>query len=190
MASDVLVLDRNYEPIDTTSWQKAVTLLWEGKIAVEAEYDDWKVRSTSIEIQVPSVIRHLKFYRTKKKRDVKFSRENIFIRDGGKCQYCGKKLTRNTFTYDHVKPSSLGGTTDWTNIVVACMPCNQRKGGRTPEQAKMKLLALPECPTTLPAGQLLVEFQHRIPESWKAFIRDQTASVVYWHGELEKVENT
>jgi hypothetical protein len=82
-----------------------------------------------------------------------------------------------------VNPRSLGGMTNWENIVIACVPCNQKKGGRTPEQARMPLKVKPVKPTKLPdALRLTFRFQNGMPASWQTWLRDLT----YWHGSLEE----
>jgi hypothetical protein len=83
--------------------------------------------------KVPSIIRFFSavFFR----RKVRFNRHNVWLRDQGYCQYCGIKTKMDSFTYDHVIPSSKGGKTTWKNIVVACVRCNARKANRTPRAA-------------------------------------------------------
>ncbi len=182
----VLVLDRDYAPIGVVEWERAITLLWENKVQVLEEYTDKTVRSVTLEIPVPSVIRFISAVRGRK-RGVKFSREHVFARDKGLCQYCHRKVDRREFTYDHVIPRVAGGTTRWENIVLACASCNQRKGGRTPEQAGMKLLSKPVRPKVLPQlDKFLFEWRPGMPDTWRGWLRDQAASVEYWHGELEE----
>jgi 5-methylcytosine-specific restriction endonuclease McrA len=174
---ETLVLSQSYEPVARVSWQRAITLLWENKVEVVEHYEDWKVKSVTLEFKVPSVIRFLKkvFGR---KRAVKFSRENLYARDNGKCQYCANKVARPEATYDHVLPRAQGGQTNWTNIVISCNICNQRKGGRTPEQAGMKLLSLPVKPKKLPdTMRFTFTWNKGMPEAWRSFL--------YWNTELE-----
>ncbi len=71
------------------------------------------------------------------------SNDVLFRRDGYSCMYCGRTFTRTELTRDHVVPRVQGGRDVWTNVVAACARCNHRKGGRTPEQAGMELLAVP-----------------------------------------------
>ncbi len=179
---DTLVLNASYEPMGLVTWQRAITLFCEGKVEVVEEYEDREIRSVTLTFKVPSVIRFLKWVRNRKKA-VKFSRENIYIRDGGKCQYCLHAVKRSEYTYDHVLPRRLGGQTTWTNVCVACVACNQKKGGRTPEQAKMLLRTQPVKPTKLP-DQLSLTFFYRkgMPSSWKQWLQDMS----YWHGDLEE----
>jgi len=71
----------------------------------------------------------------------------LFRRDANVCMYCGERFPTSALTRDHIKPISLGGRDIWTNVVAACRRCNNHKGGRTPEQAKMQLVAVPFKPT-------------------------------------------
>src|SRR5262249_31921020 len=110
-----LVLSQGYEPIKVIPWQRAITLLFLGKVEVLEEYGD-NIHSVSLIIKVPAVVRLLRAFRRHAK-PVKFSRVNIYARDCYKCQYCGKKASMHELTYDHVVPRSQGGRTEWTNIV-------------------------------------------------------------------------
>lgn len=177
---DTLVLSNTYQPVARISWQKAITLFWSGKAEIIEEYEDWKVRSITLEFKVPSIIRFLRKIRDRK-RVVKFSRENVYSRDKGCCQYCGHKILRHEATYDHVTPRSQGGQTKWENVVICCIPCNQKKGGRTPVQAHMRLLSVPIKPKTLPdTFRLTFLLKKNIPESWKNWLQ----SYSYWNNEL------
>ena len=179
---ETLVLNRGYEPVARVPSQRAVTLLFLGKVEVVEEYEDREIRSVTFVFKMPSVVRLLRALRGARKA-IKFSRENLYARDGGRCQYCGAAVRRDEITYDHVVPRALGGTTTWENIVTACVPCNQKKGGRTPDQAGMKLRATPVKPKKLPETfRVTFTFRKGMPESWRAFLRDYT----YWNGELEE----
>lgn len=162
-----LLLSQSYAPIKAISWQRALTLLTLGKVEVVEEYDG-NAHSATMIIKIPAVVRLLRAFRAHKKA-VKFSRVNIFARDGYKCQYCGNKKPVGKLTYDHVVPRSQGGKTTWTNIVTCCGDCNLRKGGRTPEQAKMKLLSTPVQPKWIPAITLAISTQS-IPDAWRDYI--------------------
>src|SRR5690606_23335609 len=71
----------------------------------------------------------------------------LFRRDANLCMYCGESFRSSELTRDHITPISLGGRDSWTNVVAACRRCNNHKGGRTPEQAGMQLIAVPFTPT-------------------------------------------
>ena len=179
---ETLVLNATWQPVARVPWQRAITLLFLGKVEVVEEYEDKTIRSVTFEVKMPSVVRFLRMLK-RRKPVIRFSRENVFARDHGQCQYCSKKVTRPEATYDHVLPRSQGGTTHWENIVIACVPCNQRKGGRTPDQARMKLKVVPVKPTKLPDTlRLSFAFQKGMPSNWANWLRDMT----YWHGSLEE----
>jgi 5-methylcytosine-specific restriction endonuclease McrA len=179
---DTLVLSSAYQPVARVPWQRAITMLWEGKVEVIEAYQDWTVRSVTIELKVPSIVRYLRHIR-RRARKVRFSRENVYTRDHGRCQYCTRTVARPEATFDHVVPRSQGGPTSWENVVIACHPCNQRKGGRTPAQARMHLRTAPVRPAWLPDTlRLTFLFQKDTPPSWSQFLRD----LGYWQGELEQ----
>jgi 5-methylcytosine-specific restriction endonuclease McrA len=180
---ETLVLSPGYEPVARVHWQRAITLLFMGKVEVVEEYEDKEIRSVTFSIKMPSVVRFLKAIRSKRTA-IKFSRENVFTRDQGKCQYCGNKVMRPEATYDHVVPRAIGGKTDWDNIVIACVPCNQRKGGRTPEQARMHLRTRPSRPKKLPDVKITIMWHKGMPQAWRNWLRDYQ----YWNGELEHDE--
>lgn len=170
-----LVLDQGYTPLKVVPWQRAVQLLFLNKVEMIEEYDQ-DIRSTYLVIKVPSVVRLLNGFRRHKK-PVKFSRVNIYGRDGYVCQYCGVKKTMGELTYDHVVPRTLGGKTTWTNIVTACSKCNAKKGGRTPEQARMRLKKKPVQPKDVPAIVIALS-RTSVPDAWRDYL--------YWTGELEE----
>ena len=170
-----LLLSQSYEPIKIISWQRAITLLFLGKVEVVEEYAH-DVRSVTVVIKIPAVVRLLRAFRRHHK-PVKFSRVNIYARDGYTCQYCGVRLSVSELTYDHVVPRSQGGATDWTNIVTCCHECNRVKGGRTPRQAGMQLRALPVQPNWVPAVTIRVSLRS-VPDAWRDYL--------YWTGELDR----
>ncbi len=147
-------------------WQDAITLWYLGKVDVLEEYD-LIVASPSIVVGVPAVVR-LRRHVAGIRRGVKFSRANVFSRDGYACQYCGMKKPRSELSFDHVLPRTAGGRTGWENIVTACRPCNLKKRNRTPEQAGMRLLRPPTRPTSLPIEPM--SFGGReIPAEWRDY---------------------
>jgi 5-methylcytosine-specific restriction endonuclease McrA len=179
---DTLVLNATYQPLCRVPWQRAITLIFSGKVEVVDEYEDKTIRSVTFELKMPSVIRFLRYLKWRKPQ-VRFSRENVYARDDGKCQYCARPVTRAEATYDHVVPRKLGGVTKWDNIVIACVACNQKKGGRTPEQARMKLSKVPARPSKLPDTlKLTFSWNTGMPDAWKSWLRDLT----YWHGALDE----
>jgi 5-methylcytosine-specific restriction endonuclease McrA len=179
---ETLVLNAGWQPVTRIPWQRAITLLFLGKVELVEEYEDKTIRSVTFEVKMPSVVRFLRMLK-RRKPVIRFSRENVYARDHGRCQYCSKPVTRAEATYDHVVPRSQGGGTHWENIVIACVPCNQAKGGKTPEQARMRLFTAPVKPTKLPqAIRLTFTWSKGMPSTWKNWLRDLT----YWHGSLEE----
>ncbi|NDD92538.1 HNH endonuclease [bacterium] len=170
-----LVLNASFEPLHIVSWQRALQLLFQGKVEV-IEESDQEVRTVRLTIRVPAVLRLLTYVPlTKKKQVIRFSRVNVFIRDQYVCQYCGNKFSKTQLTLDHVVPVVQGGGKSWENIVTACKPCNQRKGGRTPSQSSMQLIRKPKRPIWLPSASL--QFGISItPERWKLYLKVGSAS--------------
>ena len=128
--------------------------------------DDW-VRAVRYELAVPRIIRVLTFTKLPK-RQIKFSRRNIFARDQNTCQYCGKRFHSSELSLDHVVPRSRGGTTTWDNIVSACRRCNVKKGGKTPIDANLRLIRPPTKPRRNPV--VFVKLSDHRYASWKHFL--------------------
>ena len=139
----VLVLNQNSEPLNICRVRRAIPLLYYGK-AEMLENGRGYIHSISVSFIVPSVIR-MAYYIRRPHPVRKMTRLELFNRDGYTCQYCGKK--DHDLTLDHVVPRRQGGEHCWENLVAACIPCNRRKAGRTPQQATMKLLNLPRQPS-------------------------------------------
>ena len=161
----VLLLNASYEPLKIISWQRAVTMFFNGKVEVLEEYDQ-SIRSVSLVIKAPAVVRLLRFISIGRKAPP-LCRTNILARDNFECQYCGDELTSKEATLDHVVPRSQNGGTTWENIVCCCVDCNRKKGGRTPHQARMRLRKQPIKPEWLPVLQM--RLNGSIPISWKLF---------------------
>ena len=133
--------------------------------------DDW-IRTVTCEIQVPRVIRLLDYDRIPR-QTIKFNRRNIFARDGSLCQYCGKKFATSELSLDHVVPRTQGGVNSWENIVCACVACNVRNGGRTPQEARMQMIRQPLKPKRSPL--LSNKLGNPKYQSWKSFV-----DTAYW----------
>jgi 5-methylcytosine-specific restriction endonuclease McrA len=170
----VLLLNITYEPLKVINWKKAIIMLTLGKVEVIEEYTR-NIHSVSFSLKLPAVVRLLRFVK-RPMIPVKFSRQNIYIRDDHKCQYCGKRLTTDELTWDHVLPRARGGKTEWENVVTCCIKCNRKKGGRTPSEASMALIKKPSIPVWLPLLKISLHFKHT-PQSWRDYI--------YWNVELD-----
>ncbi len=168
--TDTLVLSMAYEPMAQVTWQRAMSLWHGGRVEVVEAYDDRICKTPSTEYTVPAVVAFRHALR-RRRRSVKFSRDNVYLRDRGRCQYCGRKVRKSDATYDHVVPKARGGQTVWKNIVIACEPCNQRKRDHTPEEAKMFLRSKPVKPKHLhgmDAG--VIRFCPHMPDVWKPYL--------------------
>lgn len=197
LSTEVLVLNKSFLPIHITTVKRAFVLLYEGIAKVvdnqfaiydfnnwaelKAEYGDDVIGVVHKVIKVPRVIVLITYDRIPKKH-VRFSRLNIFARDKNTCQYCGRIFPRNELNIDHVIPRSMGGLSTWENVVCSCFECNKRKGGRTPDQAGMKLIRKPKKPEWTPYAAF--NFKHIIYKEWTPFLNIVDAS--YWNVELER----
>jgi 5-methylcytosine-specific restriction endonuclease McrA len=197
----VLVLNRLYTAVRVISARRAFAMLFKQAaevISVENgqyrnyDFESWAaiaelqrqfepdahawVRTPHFEIAVPKIIRLLGYDRLPR-QEVRLNRRNLYARDRNRCQYCGKQFSTRELTIDHVVPRVMGGGHTWSNLVCACVRCNARKGGRTPQQAGMHLVRKPLRPKRNPIITLrLGEPRYR---SWKAFLDD-----AYWTVEL------
>jgi 5-methylcytosine-specific restriction endonuclease McrA len=164
-----LVLNSSYQPVKLVSWQKAMMLWFQDKVEVLEYHNSTVVRSARQNFQLPSILRLKKYVSPRKTTRIKFSRENVYLRDNYTCQYCALKFSLRDLTLDHVVPASKMGRKDWTNVVTACRDCNHRKANRTPFGAGMPLLTEPRVPNWLPP--MRQEFAIRdIPLSWEPYL--------------------
>ena len=188
-----LVLNRNWQPVGVATVAKALTKVWNdtARIVDPADYqqyawDDWSmlrpadddlfIQTRRFHLRVPEVVTLTKYDRLPTNA-VTFSRRNVFKRDRFTCQYCGRQPGGEELTIDHVIPRAQGGTSTWTNCVLACIECNARKADRSPEQARMPLRSQPERPIWRP---LYAARGVRI-ESWSRFVSES-----YWNVELQE----
>jgi len=163
-----LLLNSTYEPLKIISWQRAITLLFKNKVEI-LEMSDVVVHSVHDSLRIPSVLRLRYFVKIRVKHRVKFSKDNVFLRDAYTCQYCGNVFPKNMLTLDHVIPVSLGGKKNWENIVTACHSCNNKKGSRTPELAKMTLLSKPNKPLFIPYYSKISQLS-LFPLEWQRYL--------------------
>jgi 5-methylcytosine-specific restriction endonuclease McrA len=164
-----LVLDQGYMPVNVVDWRRAMSYIARARVDVLEEY----AAVVHAGVQMPAVVRLTRPV-ARHVRRVKFSRENVFARDRGRCQYCGERFPSAELTYDHVVPRAQGGRTIWENIVMACVECNRAKGNRTPAQAEMRLVRQPARPAWVPRYNARLQMR-QVPPEW----RD------YWTVELE-----
>lgn len=186
-----LILNQTWRPHEVIDWRDAVIRMVNGKIDVVVQYDEIlahfdartfetfpvlrralrQVMPTDVvgmDVKVPAVA-VLRRRVGVVKGGVKFSKPNVCLRDNFSCQYCGEKLPMSQLNYDHVVPRRQGGKTVWENIVVSCYPCNERKGGRTPDEAGMRLLTVPVKPKVLPMNEPFIDTTNA-PVEWLPFL--------------------
>ncbi|MBL6619821.1 MAG: HNH endonuclease [Ilumatobacteraceae bacterium] len=159
---NVLVLNASYEPLSIVSFRRATCLVLDDKAEI-IEHDGGVLRSPSLTVPVPSVVRLRYMVRVARRRQAVLSRRAVFARDDHTCQYCGGPAD----SIDHVLPRSRGGGHDWENLVAACRRCNLAKRDRTPEEAGMRLRR-PGCPPR--PGSWVVVGASRMPDAWKPYL--------------------
>lgn len=163
MGSKVLVLNQDYQAISVCSAERAFVLVLLNKAELVSELAAMQLRSVGSSFQYPSIIRLFRYVHIPYKK-VSLSRQNIYKRDGNRCQYCGG---RDYLTLDHVLPKSRGGKDTWTNLVTACQKCNTVKGDRTPAEADMTLRMKPYRPSFI---MYLRDFSGNVHEAWKPYL--------------------
>jgi len=175
-SAEVVSIDNGqYNSYDFSSWVDVSAFKAEYELPDEDPYES--IRTFSIEIRVPKIIRLVVYDKLPKAR-VKFNRKNIFARDKNICQYCGKRFPTSELSLDHVVPRTQGGISTWKNIVCACTDCNKHKGGRRPIEAGMKLIRKPVQPKHCPIIQLKLGSNKY--QSWRQFLDN-----AYWSVPLE-----
>ena len=130
-----LVLNASYIPLAVCSSKRALCLYFLDKIDIIHNYNDY-AHSPSMKVKIPSVVK-LKRYVKHNNLDVVLNRKNLLVRDNFSCQYC---LSKSHLTVDHILPKEKGGSDTWENLIIACSPCNSKKGNRTLKEANMKLM--------------------------------------------------
>lgn len=193
----VLVLNRLWQAVHICSARRAFVLLYQGYAQVVstdpediyatydfASWQDVSERKPEAEmactitrkLRIPRVI-VLSHYDRLPKKEIRFTRHNIFERDKNTCQYCYIRFDRKDLNIDHVIPRDKGGKTTWENVVCSCIPCNSRKGNKLPREAGMQLLKTPEKPKWRPF--IHFTFGVEADASWQHFL-----DVAYWNVEL------
>jgi 5-methylcytosine-specific restriction endonuclease McrA len=185
----VLVLNRLWQAVNVCTVERAIPLLFTGHAQVvhpapdgsidTYAFRDWCffhtpgpaepcIRAVGLRMKTPRIILLRVFDRFPRK-DVKFTRHNVFERDEYTCQYCGRRPERNGINLDHVVPRAHGGKTTWHNVVCSCIACNSRKADRTPAEAGMNLLRDPVKPRWRPSMDFKVSSKP-VDEFWRPFL--------------------
>ena len=162
--SQVLVLNASYEPLNITTWRRALVMMFKGK-AESLEQDS--SRMIREDTMLPTVIRLRHFVRVPF-RQLPLTRRNVFFRDGHCCQYCGYQGEK--LSIDHVIPRSRGGSDTWENVTTACLICNVRKGSRTPQEAEMPLHRLPRRPLSSLSFEATRQIHSGRHSEWEKYV--------------------
>lgn len=164
LATPVLVLNANFEPLNVCTTRRALGLVFtdKAKLVMNGRGVIYTVSTT---YPMPSIIRLDRMIK-RPRPVVKLTKVEIFRRDNFTCQYCGSHSSH--LTIDHVTPRHLGGTHTWDNLVAACPNCNHKKGGRTAVQANLKLLNPPKAPKA--TAVYLYGRYLKVNEEWLPFI--------------------
>lgn len=181
-----LVLKKDYTPfslfpLSTIMASKAFSRVLNGTSEIVANYDiEIKTNNPNAQYFWPSVIRSLDPINKVYRDTPALTDEYLFYRDHAICQYCDKSLTVDEVTFEHVVPSSRGGTTTWDNIVAACTSCNSEKGDSLP-----KGRWVPRQKPWIPTMWDLIKLRKKYPiylhhESWADWIGS-------WDGEVKIV---
>ncbi len=157
-----LVLNASFEPLSVVSARRAVVLVLSEKAEIVHD-SGLEVHSERLTVAVPSVIRLRAFVRVPYRRHAALSRRGVFLRDGGQCQYCGRRAE----SIDHVVPRSRGGPHTWENVVAACGRCNTTKRDRLLEETGMRLRCRPHAPSHLSWVAVAVS---RVPDDWARYL--------------------
>jgi 5-methylcytosine-specific restriction endonuclease McrA len=166
----VLLLNFSYEPLGTVGVARAVCMWFRGKVFVEEHDGENVLHSPSTEIRVPSVIRLRTYVNIRRRRrETAMRRARIYIRDKYRCQYCGDHKQAGELTLDHILPRAQGGESTPQNLVTACVPCNQRKGNRTPDRARMPLLT-PQKSFNIGLDRVLLCHYAESKPEWKKYL--------------------
>lgn len=191
----ILILNKAWQPVAVADVERAFGLLvtgaakavdkqfqtfdYESWSALSAEVGDDVVHTVRCALKVPRVL-VLQAFDRMPRNTVRFSRNNVYLRDGFVCAYCGLKFSRSQLNLDHVIPRSRGGRTCWENVTTSCVRCNLKKGARSLEEAGLSLKRPLKRPTW---SQLTPVSKSKNPyPEWLPFINEVDAA--YWNTEL------
>lgn len=154
--------------LDVQDDQSIVPVTWDQWLKLPVRDSDQSVKTTHGPVRVPTVVVAARYDKVPLHRP-SFTARGIWERDGGVCQYTGRKLARNEGNIDHVVPRSRGGASSWENCVLADRKINTRKADRLPQEAGLRLQRPPVTPKAVPVT-LLIRNIHDVRD-WKHFLR-------------------
>jgi len=166
----VLLLNASYEALGIISIPRAVRLVWKGSAETVELDGNRMLRSQHFAFPQPSVVRLIEYIDVRGRQGRSSTkRSRILARDRNRCQYCGMKGGPFDLTIDHILPRSRGGRTAAENLCAACFPCNQRKGNRTPEEARMPLLSNPAA-LTYGMDRAVMQHAAELRPEWRKYL--------------------
>ncbi len=160
----VLVLNASYEPLNITTWRRAIVLMLKGKAESLEEDQNQNLRNDK---KLPTVIR-LRYFIKVPYRELALTRANLLQRDNNSCQYCG--YSGDKLSIDHVIPRSRGGGDTWENVTIACLACNIEKGNRTPQEANMPLTRAPYRPLSTLSFEANKQINSGLHKEWSKYV--------------------
>jgi 5-methylcytosine-specific restriction endonuclease McrA len=166
-----LALNASFEPLTIVPARRAVRLVLDGKAEILEKEAARSFRSERKVVPWPSVIRLVRYVHVPHRFRRQVTNTFLFARDEYTCQYCGRHKSelkgRQFLTRDHVLPVSRGGGNSWENVVTSCSGCNNRKGGRLPAEAGLRLRCKPGEPNYVH----LVWVVRRVTDAQARYIR-------------------
>lgn len=164
MNSNVLMLNASYEPIRVISFERAVTLMVQGRADVVEAVEGRTVRSPSSEWEWPSVIRLREYVKIPFERNIALNKRNVLNRDNFECAYCEE---RRATTVDHIHPKSRGGKHEWMNVIASCRKCNNDKDSHLLSELGWELGFQP----TVPAANTWIVAGSRERDDWEKYLK-------------------
>ena len=166
-ALNIIYKQKSDGSFDFNEVQEIQTLKWEDWIQLPIRQCDLEIRTSKLAIRVPTIIVSSRYSDVPIKR-FRPTKNNIWLRDKGICQYSGKKLKPEEANIDHPFPKSRGGPNTWENMVLCHKEINSRKGNKTPEEAGLKLIKEPKEMKPILAYNY-INFNNHI--DWNLFIK-------------------
>jgi 5-methylcytosine-specific restriction endonuclease McrA len=181
-----LLLSKTWEPVSVIKVDKCLGYLYNNMALVidpksyrMFNFSDWikfvnteiietegKLISAKLIVPIPEIIVYKKKIKPYYNRNLRFSKKLVYERDNNTCGYCGKQISGNERTIDHVQPTSKGGSHDFNNVVTCCLSCNRKKANKTIEELNWKL----NHRLTNPSSDLFYHIPKKfIKQSWRIF---------------------
>jgi 5-methylcytosine-specific restriction endonuclease McrA len=173
MTQKCLVIKPDYTVDKIVPWFDAFCDVHSGRAHLMVDYAEAPILTQHDVFPRPAVIQYNARI-VKQSRKPRYSRNALFVRDGGACQYCGVHLKKSAATVDHIVPRAQGGRTNWENVALSCQTCNHRKADRTPQQAGMPLLHPEKVKAPdfrfLSRSHIRAMLGHETPPEWDSWL--------------------